>query len=127
MLLVGIMAKNGILIVEFADQLRDKGLNVREAIEEAANIRLRPVCMTMISRGPGRRAAGAGKRRGRRSPRGAWLGHRWRIGSCDHRHALCDALLPISLLGRFTKPKVEEEERLERELVRAEALEEKLK
>ncbi len=47
-LLVGIMAKNGILIVEFADQLRDKGLNVREAIEEAANIRLRPVCMTMI-------------------------------------------------------------------------------
>lgn len=47
-LLVGIMAKNGILIVEFADQLRDKGLSVREAIEEASNIRLRPVCMTMI-------------------------------------------------------------------------------
>ncbi|UNE54363.1 efflux RND transporter permease subunit [Bartonella machadoae] len=47
-LLVGVMAKNGILIVEFADQLRDQGRNVREAIEEAANIRLRPVCMTMI-------------------------------------------------------------------------------
>ena len=47
-LLVGIMAKNGILIVEFANQLRDRGMDVREAIEEAANIRLRPVMMTMI-------------------------------------------------------------------------------
>lgn len=47
-LLIGVMAKNGILIVEFADQLRDRGRSVREAIEEAANIRLRPVCMTMI-------------------------------------------------------------------------------
>ncbi len=47
-LLIGIMAKNGILIVEFADQLRDQGKGIREAIEEAANIRLRPVCMTMI-------------------------------------------------------------------------------
>jgi hydrophobic/amphiphilic exporter-1 (mainly G- bacteria), HAE1 family len=48
-LLVGIMAKNGILIVEFADQLRDRGLNVREAIEQASLRRLRPVLMTMIS------------------------------------------------------------------------------
>jgi len=47
-LLVGIMAKNGILIVEFADQLRNQGLKIREAIEQAANIRLRPVMMTMI-------------------------------------------------------------------------------
>jgi len=47
-LLVGIMAKNGILIVEFADQLRDRGLKIREAIEQAANTRLRPVSMTMI-------------------------------------------------------------------------------
>ena len=48
-LLVGVMAKNGILIVEFANQLRNRGRSVREAIEEAANIRLRPVMMTMIS------------------------------------------------------------------------------
>lgn len=48
-LLVGIMAKNGILIVEFANQLRDQGRSVREAIEEASTIRLRPVMMTMIS------------------------------------------------------------------------------
>ena len=39
---VGIMAKNSILIVEFANQLRDQGYNVREAIEQSANIRLRP-------------------------------------------------------------------------------------
>jgi HAE1 family hydrophobic/amphiphilic exporter-1 len=48
-LLVGIMAKNGILIVEFANQLRDAGAEVREAIQEAATIRLRPVMMTMTS------------------------------------------------------------------------------
>ncbi|ALE02822.1 efflux RND transporter permease subunit [Bartonella ancashensis] len=47
-LLIGIMAKNGILIVEFADQLRDQGKTLRKAIEEASNVRLRPVCMTMI-------------------------------------------------------------------------------
>jgi HAE1 family hydrophobic/amphiphilic exporter-1 len=48
-LLVGIMAKNGILIVEFADQLREKGASVREAIEEASIARLRPVMMTMVA------------------------------------------------------------------------------
>lgn len=48
-LLVGIMAKNGILMVEFANQLRDLGRTVPEAIFEAAMIRLRPVMMTMSS------------------------------------------------------------------------------
>ncbi len=48
-LLVGIMAKNGILIVEFANQLRDAGRSVRAAITEGAVIRLRPVMMTMVS------------------------------------------------------------------------------
>ncbi|MFN4129493.1 MAG: efflux RND transporter permease subunit, partial [Paracoccaceae bacterium] len=48
-LIVGIMAKNGILIVEFADQLREKGASVREAIEKAAVARLRPVMMTMVA------------------------------------------------------------------------------
>jgi len=48
-LLVGIMAKNGILIVEFANQLRDQGMTVREAALEAATIRLRPVTMTLFS------------------------------------------------------------------------------
>ncbi|MBL9053226.1 MAG: efflux RND transporter permease subunit [Tabrizicola sp.] len=48
-LLVGIMAKNGILIVEFADQLRERGATVREAIVKATSVRLRPVIMTMIA------------------------------------------------------------------------------
>ena len=48
-LLVGIMAKNGILIVEFANQLRESGMSVREAIERACLRRLRPVMMTMLS------------------------------------------------------------------------------
>ena len=41
-------AKNGILIVEFANQLRDRGIEFREAVIEAAAIRLRPVLMTSL-------------------------------------------------------------------------------
>ena len=48
-MLIGLIAKNGILLVEFADQLRDRGFAVREAIEEAARIRLRPIVMTLVS------------------------------------------------------------------------------
>jgi len=48
-MLVGLMAKNGILVVEFADQLRDRGHSVMEAVREAAITRLRPVMMTMLS------------------------------------------------------------------------------
>ncbi|OBX19178.1 multidrug transporter AcrB [Erythrobacter sp. QSSC1-22B] len=48
-MLIGLMAKNGILMVEFADQLRHQGRSVREAAEEAAAIRLRPIAMTLIS------------------------------------------------------------------------------
>ncbi|MEO8243795.1 MAG: efflux RND transporter permease subunit [bacterium] len=48
-LLVGIMAKNGILVVEFANQLRDQGLSVRQAIEQASMVRLRPIMMTKLS------------------------------------------------------------------------------
>ena len=48
-MLVGLAAKNGILIVEFANQLRDEGLAVREAIIESATVRLRPILMTSIA------------------------------------------------------------------------------
>ncbi|MCB2054609.1 MAG: efflux RND transporter permease subunit [Geminicoccaceae bacterium] len=48
-LLVGLMAKNGILIVEFANQLRDEGRTIREAIVEASVLRLRPIVMTVVS------------------------------------------------------------------------------
>ncbi|CAD5107832.1 multidrug efflux RND transporter permease subunit [Zestomonas carbonaria] len=44
--LIGLISKHGILIVEFANQLRRQGRSLREAIEEAAAIRLRPVLMT---------------------------------------------------------------------------------
>lgn len=48
-LLIGLMAKNSVLLVEFADQLRDRGFDIRRAIETGASVRLRPVAMTMIS------------------------------------------------------------------------------
>ena len=48
-ILIGVAAKNGILIVEFANQLRDRGLEVRAAIIEAAGLRLRPIIMTSVS------------------------------------------------------------------------------
>jgi len=48
-MLVGLAAKNGILIVEFANQLRDEGRAVHDAIIEAAGVRLRPILMTSIA------------------------------------------------------------------------------
>ncbi|MFN3525471.1 MAG: efflux RND transporter permease subunit, partial [Paracoccus sp. (in: a-proteobacteria)] len=48
-LLIGIMAKNGILIVEFANQLRDEGRDLVSAAREGAVTRLRPVMMTTIA------------------------------------------------------------------------------
>jgi multidrug efflux pump len=48
-MLVGLAAKNGILIVEFANQLRDEGWSVDQAIVESAAVRLRPILMTSIA------------------------------------------------------------------------------
>jgi len=48
-MLVGIAAKNGVLIVEFINQLRDQGYEFTEAVMEAARIRFRPVVMTAFS------------------------------------------------------------------------------
>jgi HAE1 family hydrophobic/amphiphilic exporter-1 len=48
-MLIGLAAKNSILIVEFAEQLRGKGLTVIEAAIEAARIRLRPILMTSLA------------------------------------------------------------------------------
>lgn len=47
-MLIGLAAKNGILIVEFANQLRDRGVEFEQAIVEASAIRLRPVLMTSL-------------------------------------------------------------------------------
>jgi multidrug efflux pump subunit AcrB len=48
-LLIGLMAKNGILLVEFANQLRDEGHGLRAAALESARVRLRPVSMTILA------------------------------------------------------------------------------
>jgi HAE1 family hydrophobic/amphiphilic exporter-1 len=121
-LLVGIMAKNGILIVEFANQLRDRGLELHEAIEEASNIRLRPVVMTMLCTIVGGLplvlASGAGAE--------ARIALGWVIvGGLGLSTISTLYLTPVAylLLGRFVTPKVEEEKRLHRELEEAHARE----
>ncbi len=48
-MLIGLVTKNGILIVEFANQQRERGLNPLDAVREAAILRLRPVLMTTLS------------------------------------------------------------------------------
>ncbi len=49
LMLIGLVTKNGILIVEFANQLREKGMEKQAAIQEAARMRLRPILMTTIA------------------------------------------------------------------------------
>ncbi|CAN7239052.1 efflux RND transporter permease subunit [Aminobacter sp. LjRoot7] len=117
-LLVGVMAKNGILVVEFANQLRDRGMGVRQAIEEAATIRLRPVMMTMICTVLGGLplvlAQGAGAE--------ARIALGWVIvGGLGLATLSTLFLTPVAylLLGRFITPKVAEESRLKRELEEA--------
>ena len=101
-ILVGIATKNGILIVEFANQLRDEGLTVREAVIEAAALRLRPIIMTSISAAMGALPlmlwAGAG------------AGSRQTIGAVIFTGAIFATLLTLfivpifyDLLARFTK------------------------
>ena len=48
-ILIALAAKNGILIVEFANQLRDEGKSIRDAILGASDLRVRPVLMTSIA------------------------------------------------------------------------------
>ena len=48
-MLIGLVSKNGILIVEFANQLRDRGLAFNEAIIQASVRRLRPILMTALT------------------------------------------------------------------------------
>jgi multidrug efflux pump len=48
-MLIGLIAKNGILIVEFANQRQEQGLGIMESIMDAAAVRFRPILMTTIS------------------------------------------------------------------------------
>lgn len=101
-ILVGIAAKNGILIVEFANQLRDHGRTIREAVIEAASVRLRPIVMTSVAAAavalPLMLATGPGS------------GSRRTIGAVIVSGALFSTLLTLfmvpvfyNLLARFTK------------------------
>ncbi|MFD2741388.1 efflux RND transporter permease subunit [Sulfitobacter aestuarii] len=120
-MLIGIMAKNGILIVEFANQLRDGGSNVHDAILEASTIRLRPVMMTMtstvISGVPLILSAGAGAEA--REALG-WV----IVGGLGLATLFTLYLTPVAylLLARFSTPKAEETARLQRELKDAKAV-----
>ena len=119
-MLIGIMAKNGILIVEFANQLRDAGASVREAIYDAATIRLRPVMMTMTSTVLGGvpliLSSGAGAEA--REALG-WV----IVGGLGLATVSTLFVTPVAylLLARFTTPRAEEERRLQRELREAAA------
>jgi hydrophobic/amphiphilic exporter-1 (mainly G- bacteria), HAE1 family len=114
-MLIGIMAKNGILIVEFANQLRDRGEGIRDAIQNASTIRLRPVMMTMISTVLGgvplilSFGAGAEAREAL-----GWV----IVGGLGLATVSTLYLTPVAylLLARFSTPKAAEEERLAREL-----------
>ena len=117
-LLVGIMAKNGILVVEFANQLRDRGVGVREAAEQAAIRRLRPVTMTMVSTVLGGvplvLATGAGAE--------ARIALGWVIvGGLGIATLFTLFLTPVAfrLLAGLSKPRAAETARLARELAAA--------
>ncbi|PDS75959.1 efflux RND transporter permease subunit [Rhizobium sp. L43] len=114
-LLVGVMAKNGILIVEFANQLRDRGEDVRSSIEKACALRLRPVMMTMIATILGGVplvfAHGAGAE--------ARVALGWVIvGGLGFATLVTLFITPVAylLLARFAKPHAHEEARLHEEM-----------
>ena len=120
-LLVGIMAKNGILMVEFANQLRDEGMAVKEAALQAATRRLRPITMTMIctvlSGIPLVLASGAGAE--------ARIALGWIIvGGLGMATIFTLFLTPVAyvLLAGFSNPKAASEKRLADELLHADAL-----
>ncbi|AXQ97937.1 efflux RND transporter permease subunit [Pseudoalteromonas piscicida] len=119
-MLIGLIAKNAILLVEFADQLRDKGRSVRQAVEEAAVIRLRPIMMTLVSTLLGALplilSVGAGA-----ESRNA-IG--WVVfGGLGLAVFFTLYLTPVVYLGlaRFTKPRADETKLLVDELDKAES------
>lgn len=114
-MLIGLLAKNSVLLVEFADQLRDRGLEVREAIEEASLIRLRPIMMTLVSTVLGGLplilSSGAGAEA--RNSIG-WVV----FGGLGLATLFTLYLTPVLYLwlARFTKPRADEAARLETEM-----------
>jgi len=118
-MLIGLLAKNAILLVEFADQLRDRGYAVYDAILEAGRVRLRPIMMTLVSTILGGLplilSTGAGA-----EARNA-IG--WVVfGGLGIAVVFTLYLTPVIYLGlaRFTKPRADETRQLEQELEAAE-------
>jgi len=115
LLLVGVMAKNSILMVEFADQLRDAGRSVAEAAFEAACTRLRPIMMTMSSTVLGALplVLGSGPGAESRAAIGAVI-----FGGLSLAALFTLFLTPVLYLGvaRFAKPRAHHAELLEAEL-----------
>lgn len=114
-MLIGLIAKNGILLVEFADQLRDEGLLVKDAIAQAAHTRLRPIAMTLVSTVLGALplilATGPGAE--------ARMAVGWVVfGGLGMAAVFTLYLTPIIYLGvaRFAKPRAAARLRLESEL-----------
>lgn len=117
-MLIGLMAKNSILLVEFADQLRDQGESVMDAIIESAKVRVRPIVMTLLSTVLGGLplilSSGAGAEA--RSSIG------WVIfGGLSLAAVFTLFLTPVvyALLAPLAKARSHEEERLNRELAEA--------
>jgi multidrug efflux pump len=117
-LLIGLVAKNGILIVEFANQLRDEGKTVREAVITAATLRLRPIMMTVLSTVLGALplvlATGAGAES--RNAIGTVI-----IAGLSLSAVLMLVVTPVlyDLMARFTRPRGAIERALERQLRKA--------
>ncbi len=114
-LLIGLMAKNGILIVEFANQMRAEGLSVREAVLAGATQRLRPILMTVLCTvlGAVPLAAAVGAGAESRIAIGVVV-----IGGLLLSTVLTLFLTPVlyDLLARFTRPVNAVQERLTAQL-----------
>lgn len=120
LLLIGVMSKNSILMVEFADQLRDRGMSVGEAALEAASARIRPILMTLSSTALGALplllASGAGAEA------------RFAIGTIIFGGLMLSVAFTLTLtpvlyagLARWSPPRARQGERLAEELAAAEA------
>ena len=119
-MLIGLLAKNAILLIEFADQLRDKGFDIYDAIVEAGKVRLRPIMMTLVSTILGGLplilSTGAGA-----EARNA-IG--WVVfGGLGIAVVFTLYLTPVLYLAlaRFTKPRADESAKLEKEMEDAQA------
>ena len=119
-MLIGLMAKNSILLVEFADQMRDAGKSVTEAVIEAAEVRARPIVMTMMSTVLGGLPLILGSGAGAEAR--AAIG--WVVfGGLGLAAGFTLFLTPViyRLLAPLSKPRAHEAEKLERELDQAES------